>query len=127
LRYKRLTRYSMSLVVIYFGTNRLYRDTPLAHHNIILSAHYRELITQIFEGRSLPKEFSLYLHTPTLTDPSVAPEGHEAFYVLSPVPHLGAPIDWVREAKALPRRHYGVSGTALPARPASAHRDRTHD
>jgi phytoene desaturase len=98
-RYKRLTRYSMSLVVIYFGTNRLYRDTPLAHHNIILSEHYRELIAQIFEGRSLPQEFSLYLHMPTLTDPSLAPEGHEAFYVLSPVPHLGAPIDWGREAK----------------------------
>jgi len=112
-RYKRLTRYSMSLVVIYFGTNRLYRDTPLVHHNIILSEHYRELIMQIFRARSLPKEFSLYLHMPTRTDPSLAPENHEAFYVLSPVPHLGASIDWNREAKPyrdaimkFPEQHY---------------------
>jgi phytoene desaturase len=98
-RYKHLTLYSMSLVVIYFGTNRLYRDTPLVHHNIILSKHYRELIQQIFAARSLPKDFSLYLHMPTRTDPSMAPPGHEAFYVLSPVPHLKADVDWEETAR----------------------------
>jgi phytoene desaturase len=36
---------------------------------------------------------------PTLTDPGMAPDGHEAFYVLSPVPHLEADIDWTVQAK----------------------------
>ena len=87
-------RYSMSLFVIYFGTKRQYRDTPLKHHNIILSERYKELLQEIFNGHTLPDDFSLYLHMPTITDASLAPQGHEAFYVLAPVPHLGAGIDW---------------------------------
>lgn len=100
LRWKKLTRYSMSLVVIYFGTDRLYRhDGRLAHHNIILSERYQGLLADIFKHRELPEDFSLYLHMPTFTDSSVAPDGHEAFYVLSPVPHLGSGVDWARQAK----------------------------
>jgi phytoene desaturase len=90
-------RYSMSLVVIYFGTSRTYRDDPtnrLAHHNIILGPRYEELLRDIFDRKVLAEDFSLYLHMPTLTDPSLAPPDCEAFYVLSPVPHLGAAIDW---------------------------------
>ena len=97
-------KYSMSLFVIYFGTKRRYIDVEegypqLAHHNIILSERYKELLNDIFNTNELPDDFSLYLHMPTLTDPSMAPEGHEAFYVLSPVPHLGANIDWETQAK----------------------------
>ncbi len=92
-------KYSMSLFVIYFGTKRRYTDTQLAHHNIILSDRYEELLGDIFAAKELPKDFSLYLHMPTITDPSMAPAGHEAFYVLSPVPHLGANIDWNKAAK----------------------------
>ncbi|MFO7537311.1 MAG: phytoene desaturase [Chloroflexota bacterium] len=92
-------RYSMSLFVIYFGTKKRYNDGRLAHHNIILSERYRGLLTDIFKNKKLADDFSLYLHMPTLTDPSMAPEGHEAFYVLSPVPHLEAGIDWTVQAK----------------------------
>ncbi len=92
-------KYSMSLFVIYFGTKRRYTDSKLAHHNIILSERYNGLLRDIFGGKELPDDFSLYLHMPTLTDPSMAPAGHEAFYVLSPVPHLGANIDWTKAAK----------------------------
>lgn len=92
-------RYSMSLFVIYFGTKRRYTDTNLAHHNIILSETYRELLKEIFDEKVLSDEFSLYLHMPTLTDPSIAPDGHESFYVLSPVPHLGSGIDWEKQAE----------------------------
>lgn len=98
-RYKKLTRYSMSLFVIYFGTKRRYTDSGLAHHNIILGKRYRGLLDDIFHKKELSDDFSLYLHMPTLTDPSLAPEGHEAFYVLSPVPHLDAGIDWKTAAK----------------------------
>ncbi len=89
-------RYSMSLVVIYFGTDRLYRDgpTPLAHHDIILGKRYKPLLDDIFVRKQLADDFSLYLHMPTITDPSLAPPGCENFYVLSPVPHLKSGTDW---------------------------------
>jgi phytoene desaturase len=110
-RYKNLTSYSMSLFVIYFGTKKQYRDHGIAHHNIILSERYKGLLKDIFNNKMLADDFSLYLHMPTLTDPSIAPEGHEGFYVLSPVPHLGADIDWEQTRKtvsgcdhAVPRR-----------------------
>lgn len=103
-RWKKLTRYSMSLVVIYFGAKKLYRhEGKLAHHNIILSERYQGLLADIFKGQTLPEDFSLYLHMPTITDPSIAPDGHEGFYVLAPVPHLGADIDW--ETAARPYRN----------------------
>ncbi len=91
-------RYSMSLFVIYFGTDRRYRESGLAHHNIILGKRYKGLLDDIFREKELPEDFSLYLHMPTLTDPSLAPGGHEAFYVLSPVPHLDGDTDWGRRA-----------------------------
>ncbi len=99
LRYRKLTRYSMGLFVIYFGTKRRYTDSKLAHHNIILGERYEGLLADIFHKKKLSADFSLYLHMPTLTDPSLAPEGHEGFYVLSPVPHLDAGIDWTKQAK----------------------------
>ncbi|MGB1289268.1 MAG: phytoene desaturase family protein, partial [Aggregatilineales bacterium] len=80
-----MMKYSMSLFVIYFGTKRLYRDVGLAHHNIILGERYKHLLKDIFQEKHLSEDFSLYLHMPTLTDPSIAPEGCENFYVLSPV------------------------------------------
>ncbi len=92
-------KYGMSLFVHYFGTKRRYTDTPLAHHNILLGKRYRGLLDDIFDKKVLADDFSLYLHMPSRTDPSVAPEGGETFYVLSPVPHLGADIDWRVAAK----------------------------
>jgi phytoene desaturase len=86
--------WSMSLFVLYFGTDKLYRDR-VAHHSVLFGPRYKELLDEIFSGHELPDDFSLYLHAPTVTDPSLAPDGCDAFYVLSPVPHLGhAPIDW---------------------------------
>ena len=85
-------RYSMSLFLIYFGTDRTYPD--LAHHTIVLGERYRELLEDIFKRKILADDFSLYLHAPTRTDPTLAPPGCECFYVLSPVPHLGGDVDW---------------------------------
>lgn len=102
----KLMKYSMSLVVIYFGFKKSEaelngEELDLRHHNIILSEHYAELLTDIFDRKVLTGEFSQYLHIPTLTDPSMAPEGHHAAYTLIPVPHLGADIDWSVEGEAL--------------------------
>ena len=90
-------RYSMSLFVWYFGTNRQYPD--VAHHTIALGPRYRELLTDIFDRKVLARDFSLYLHRPTATDPALAPPGCDSFYVLSPVPHLESGTDWSVEAE----------------------------
>lgn len=96
------TRYAMSLVVIYFGTKKRYAgEGTLAHHNILLGPRYKGLLDDIFrnDGR-LADDFSLYLHMPTITDPSIAPDGHESFYVLSPVPNLKSGISWEAHARS---------------------------
>lgn len=91
------TRYSMSLFVLYFGTKRRYED--LAHHEILMGPRYQGLLDDIFRGRPLAKDFSLYLHRPTATDPSLAPDGMDAFYALAPVPNLRSPTDWAKDAR----------------------------
>lgn len=105
--------YSMSLFVWYFGTRRRYDD--VAHHTILLGPRYRGLLHDIFERKVLAEDFSLYLHRPTATDPSLAPEGCDAFYVLSPVPHLQSGVDWSVRAELYRRRiEQRLSETVLP-------------
>ncbi|MEO0614283.1 MAG: phytoene desaturase family protein, partial [Pseudomonadota bacterium] len=86
-------RFSNSLFVAYFGLKN--QTETLAHHSILFGPRYRELISEIFTGSELPDDFSLYLHRPTATDPGLAPEGCDAYYVLAPVPNTrNVPIDW---------------------------------
>jgi phytoene desaturase len=92
------SRYSMSLFVWYFGTNRRWEDVP--HHMIMLGPRYKELLDDMFTKLRLADDFSLYLHRPSASDDSVAPPGCDAFYVLAPVPHLGSGTDWDSEAEA---------------------------
>ena len=88
-------RQSMGLFVGYFGARRTW--PALAHHTILLGPRYRELLEDVFKRRVLADDFSLYLHAPTRTDPSLAPPGCEAMYVLSPVPNLRSGVDWESE------------------------------
>jgi len=90
-------KYSMSLFVWYFGTNRRYDD--VYHHTMVLGPRYEELLRDIFRRKQLAQDFSLYLHRPTANDPSLAPDGCDAFYVLAPVPHLGSGTDWATQAE----------------------------
>lgn len=87
-------KYSMSLFVYYFGTRKRYVGGKFHHHNVILNRRYKELLHDIFEGSDLPQDFSLYLHMPTITDTTIAPQGTESFYVLSPVPVLSPKAHW---------------------------------
>ena len=96
--------YSMSLFVVYFGTNRKYEN--IAHHEIIMGKRYKELLEDIFDKKILAEDFSLYLHRPTATDQSLAPEGCDSWYVLSPVPHLGGDIDWTTKAESYKQSIY---------------------
>jgi phytoene desaturase len=93
----RRMRYSMSLFVIYFGTRKQYPE--IKHHTIILGERYRGLLEDIFLKKKLPDDFSLYLHRPSATDSSMAPEGCDSFYALVPVPHQQSGIDWMKMAR----------------------------
>lgn len=88
---------TMSCYLLYIGTRKQYPQ--LKHHTLILSPRYRALIEDIFDRKVLADDFSMYLHVPTRTDPSMAPEGCESMYVLIPVPHLGGAVDWRERAK----------------------------
>jgi phytoene desaturase len=85
--------FSPSLFVVYFGVEGTYPE--IAHHSILFGPRYRELLKEIYRGPDLPEDFSLYLHSPTITDPGLAPADCSTFYVLSPVPNLkSANLDW---------------------------------
>ena len=98
----RAAEFSMGLFVLYFGTTRTYPD--VAHHTIWLGERYRELLADIFHHKTLSEDFSLYLHRPTATDPSFAPDGCDSFYVLCPVPNLKADVDWSVQGPRLVKR-----------------------
>jgi phytoene desaturase len=96
-------RFSPSLFVVHFSTEGTWPDVP--HHSILFGPRYAELLKEIYRGSSLPKEPSIYLHHPTATDPSMAPDGRSTFYALAPVPHLGkTEIDWDVEGPAYAKR-----------------------
>lgn len=87
------SRFGNSLFVVYFGLKRQYPE--LAHHTVLFGPRYKTLLEDIFDRGVLAEDFSLYLHNPSHTDPSLAPPGQAGFYALSPVPNLGkAPMDW---------------------------------
>jgi phytoene desaturase len=95
------SRWSMSLFVWYFGTKGtrgMWKD--VGHHTIAVGPRYKDHIRDIFQTGHLAEDMSLYVHRPSVTDPSCAPEGDDTFYVLSPVPHLGhGKTDWAQEAE----------------------------
>jgi phytoene desaturase len=103
-------RYSMGVFVWYFGTDRRYEDVP--HHTILLGPRYKGLIQDIFDRKVLADDFSLYIHRPTASDTSLAPDGCDGFYVLSPVPHQGSGVDWEAEGE----RYRAKIAAALEAR-----------
>ncbi len=93
------SQYSMGLFVLYFGTTRTYPS--IAHHTIWMGERYQELLADIFNRKILSEDFSLYLHRPTATDTSFAPDGCDSFYVLCPVPNLQGGQEWAVEGPAL--------------------------
>jgi phytoene desaturase len=88
----RRQKFTMRLYVLYIATTRQYPE--ITHHTIVCGDQYRELLEQIFRGEELSDDPSLYLHRPTATDPSLAPPGHDGFYVLAPVPYLRKLDPW---------------------------------
>lgn len=105
------SRWSMGLFVWYFGTKGTKGMWPgVGHHTILNGPRYKGLIDDIFIKGKLAEDMSLYVHRPSVTDPTVAPEGDDTFYALSPVPHLGhdEPVDWSAMAETYRRRVQAV-------------------
>jgi phytoene desaturase len=98
----KVAHYSMGLFVVYFGSTKKYED--VAHHTIWLGKTYKKLLHNIFDKKILSDDFSLYLHRPTATDTSFAPEGCDSFYVLCPVPNLQGNVNWETEGELLKNR-----------------------
>lgn len=91
-RHRGRLKQSMGLFVLYFTTERPYPE--IKHHTIVFGEIFREILTQIFDERSVPSDLSLYLHRPGATDSSMAPSTGDAFYVLAPVPNLQGNQNW---------------------------------
>lgn len=94
----RKIQYSMSAFLLYIGVRKKYPQ--LKHHTLILSQRYKGLIDDIFDNKVLPDDFSMYLHTPSQTDPAMAPEGCESLYVLIPVPNLESGVNYEKTKAA---------------------------
>ena len=91
--------YSMGLFVYYFGTKKIYENVE--HHTIKFGNKYKEHLDDIFDKKKLNDDISYYLHRPTATDKSMAPEGNDCFYVLVPVPNNQSNINWNTEGERM--------------------------
>ena len=87
----------MGLFVYYFGSKKQYKD--VAHHTIYFGKSYKKHLEKIFEKKILSDDISYYLHRPSATDPNMAPNGQDAFYVLVPVPNNLSKINWSNEGE----------------------------
>ncbi len=96
---KNRMEYSMGLFVYYFGTKKIYDD--IEHHTIKFGNKYKEHLEDIFDNKKLNNDISYYLHRPSATDKSMAPDGHDCFYVLVPVPNNQSNIDWKIEGEKM--------------------------
>ena len=108
--------YSMGLFVWYFGTSRSYPEVK--HHTIIMGETFKELLEEIYDQKVLSDDLSLYLHRPSATDPSMAPVGGDAFYVLAPVPNKKAKINWKEAGEKIRLQiEQQLESTLLPGLP----------
>ena len=111
------SRWSMGLFVWYFGTkNTREKWQDVGHHTIMNGPRYRGLLADIFDRQFLADDMSIYLHRPSVTDPSVAPKGDDCFYALSPVPNLKTsnPIDWSKELEGYKNKMRMVLEETIP-------------
>ncbi|MEL1251265.1 phytoene desaturase [Aurantiacibacter gilvus] len=105
-------KFSPSLFVVHFGIEGSWPGIP--HHMILFGPRYKGLLDDIYDRGVLPKDFSIYLHHPTVTDPSMAPDGKSTFYALVPVAHMGKmPVDWDQVGPELEKRVLDEVGRRL--------------
>ncbi|MFW3146096.1 MAG: phytoene desaturase family protein [Thermoplasmatota archaeon] len=94
-RYWKKKSIAPSCILIYIGLDR--KLNGLTHHNLYLSPKWDEHFETIFEKPRWPDDPSYYVCCPSVTDPSVAPEGKENLFFLVPVAPGLDDSDEVRE------------------------------
>jgi phytoene desaturase len=105
-------RFSPSLFIVHFGVEGSWPGIP--HHTILFGPRYKGLLEDIYDHGVLPQDFSIYLHHPTVTDPSMAPPGKSTFYALIPVANQGKlPIDWDQVGPLIEKRILDEVGRRL--------------
>lgn len=113
-RTKSLSKNSLSpgMFVVHFGLEGTWPGIP--HHMMLFGPRFEDLLDDIFEQGVLPRDFMIYLHHPTVTDPSLAPKGKSIFYAAVPVAHLGKlAVDWEQLAPTLEKRILDEIGRRL--------------
>jgi phytoene desaturase len=88
---KRLN-YSPSCFLMLAGSNQHY--SKIAHHNIHFGRSWKNVFTELIDEKKLMTDPSILVTNPSFSDPSLAPEGKELYYILFPTPNLDASIDW---------------------------------
>ncbi len=105
-------KFSPSLFVVHFGIEGTWPGIP--HHMILFGPRYKGLLDDIYTHGVLPQDFSIYLHHPTVTDPSMAPAGMSTFYALVPVANMGKlPVNWSQIGPLLEKRVLDEVGRRL--------------
>jgi phytoene desaturase len=108
----RKKRFSPSLFIVHFGIEGHWPGIP--HHTILFGPRYKGLLEDIYERGVLPADFPIYLHHPTVTDASLAPDGMSVFYALIPVAHMGKlTVDWEQVGQLLEQRVLDEVGRRL--------------
>ena len=104
--------FSPSLFVVHFGIEGSWPGIP--HHMILFGPRYKGLLEDIYDHGVLPEDFSIYLHHPSVSDDSMAPEGMSTFYALVPVAHMGKlAVDWEEMGPVLEKRILDELGRRL--------------
>lgn len=88
--------YACSGYILYLGVDRVYPH--MQHQSIYFSEDYKANLDAIFKTKSLPSDPSFHLSIPTVTDPTLAPDGHSAVYILAPMPNLSGNVNWNQAA-----------------------------
>lgn len=75
--------YAPSAYLLYLGVEG--EIEGLEHHTLVLPTDWKPHFDAIFEDPQWPEDPAYYVHVPTKTDPTIAPEGHESVFVLVPL------------------------------------------
>ena len=85
-------KYSCSTFMMYLGLDRTYSDAE--HHMIVFAQDYKRCLEEITRTKTVSDDLSVYVRNAVTLDPSCAPPGHAALYILAPVPNNTSGIDW---------------------------------
>ena len=87
-------KYSCSTFMMYLG---IQGNFDLPHHTIHIAPDYERNLDEIENRHVLSEDPSFYVQNPCVTDSTLAPRGYSTLYVLAPVTHQHANVDWSRE------------------------------